>query len=157
MVPFTYVSGLIFIFYLITNNPYIESVSLNCAIGVLFGFKSAILIDNEGYKKCVGQSISINRITPRQFVGMDILMHGSPVVYFLFNKSLYNIKYLNQALITSVSIHVVWAILTCRGLNLNKIYLDKCDYQLCDRQWHKMWICTLIGHSVPHILYVIMK
>ena len=84
-------------------------------------------------------------------------MHGGPVIYFLFNKSLYNIKYLNQALITSVSIQVAWSILTCRGLNLNKIYLDKCDYQLCDRQWHKMWGCALIGHSVPHILYVIRQ
>jgi hypothetical protein len=154
MVPFTYVSGLIFLFYLITKNPYIGSVSLNCAIGVLLGFKSAILIDNTGYNKCVDEMIKYHQITHIQFIILDSLMHWAPVVYYVFNiNDVYNIKYLNPALLSSVSIQLIWAVLACRGLNLNAIYLAKCEYQLCDRQWHKMWACAFIGHSVPHIYY----
>jgi len=154
MVPFTYVSALIFILYLITNDPYIGAVSLNCAIGVVFGFKSAILIDKTGYNKCVDTIINYHKITYVQFIVLDSLMHMGPFMYFIFNiNDVYNIKYLNPALLTSLNIQLIWSLITCRGLNLNTVYLDKCDYQLCDSQWHKMWICSYIGHSMPHIYY----
>ena len=36
--------------YNVTNNNFIGMISFNCACGVFMGFKSAILIDYNGYK-----------------------------------------------------------------------------------------------------------
>ena len=157
MLPFTSISGLIFISYLITDNTYIAAVSFNCATGVLLGFKSAYFIDPYGYEKCHKAWSQLHQLSPKQLFIIDFFTHIFPVLYLSYNyNTWFDLNIMVNALYLSLSIHLLWAYITCKGLNLNRFYLENCDYQMCDKQWHKLWSFTILGHftsSIYHILY----
>jgi len=157
-VAFTYVSAIIFIFYIVTNNNLIGMISFNCATAVLFGFKSAVIIDPYGYKKCIDlmgthHSVSYNKI----LIG-DFFAHTAPVLYLIYTYNDWvNINYLTYAFIISISIHFGWAFTNCNGLNLNKIYLSNSEYQMGDKNWQKLWLFSFFGHSLSSVVYILSK
>lgn len=157
-VSFTRVSGNIFLIYLITNHPFIGAISFNCAAAVLLAFKSAIFIDNFGYRKCLELMAKYHGISYNKILIGDFFVHIAPFIYLVYKyKHWFNQRHMGKAFIVSMFIHFVWAYINCNGLNLNKVYLTNCDYQLCDKTLQKMWVFGVFGHSLSSIVYILSK
>jgi len=157
-VPFTRISGMIFLTYLITNHPFIGAISFNCAAAVLIGFKSAMFIDLYGYTKCLELTAKHHGVTYNKILIGDFFAHIAPFLFLSYNYTRwFNQRYMINAFIVSSFIQLNWAYINCNGLNLNQIYLPDCPYQLSDKKWELMWLFSLLGHSLSSISYILSK
>ena len=147
MIPFTYISLTTFLLYIITNNNFIGMISFNCAFGVFMGFNSAFFIDYNGYNKIIELSKEYHAVSYFQIYIMDFLGHTFPVIYMFF--TIKDDIYISESAFISINMHLLWSFLTCDGFNLNDVYFSDCTYKLCNNQWKKLWIFTIIGHLLP--------
>ena len=147
MIPFTYISLTMVVLYIATANNFIGMISFNCACSVFMGFKSAFFIDYNGYNKIIELSKEYHDVSYIQIYTLEFLGHTFPVLYMFF--SIKDSEYIIESAFISLNMHLLWSFLTCYGLNLNDIYFPDCTYKLCNNQWKKLWVFTIIGHLLP--------
>ena len=157
MVAFTHISNSLFILYYITDVPLIGMISFNCATAVLYGFKSALFIDPYGYENCLNETARYHNISYNKILICDFCAHIFPVLYLLYYHNYwFHEEYISFALFLSMSMHLFWAYINCNGLNLNQVYLTNCEYKMCDKNWHKLWLFSLFGHSFTAIINILL-
>lgn len=148
-VGFTYYAWSMTILYILTKNKTIGNIAFNYSNSAFIGYEGSYYVCSEPYNKLKTYFKNKHNISDSTFEKLNFIVHYLPSIYLFYHRNQW--KFIKNPYIFGFKTfltQLIWAFLTCNGLDVSDVYLPESETFKTVTKKHRycIWLLTLNGH-----------